>query len=216
MAVAESLRTRVRARPKVVTAALSLVGYVLVIGVFTGTISVYPGLSESEVLLFAHLIAAVNTLALSSLLAGVYFIRTGDVRKHRAAMLTAFALILVFLFLYLWKIDGGFERSLVAPAVVKIPYLVMLAVHVLLSIVSVPVVVHAVVLGLTHSPSELPGTLHPTVGRIAAAAWSLSLLLGIVTYVILNHAFGWERLGEAALLLVAVAPRGRPLARSRR
>jgi len=192
-----------------VTAVLSLVGYVLVIGVFTGTISVYPALSESGVLLFAHLIAAVNTLALASLLAGVYFIRNGDVRKHRAAMLTAFALILVFLFLYLWKIDGGFERSLVAPAVVKIPYLLMLAVHVLLSIVSVPVVLHAVVLGLSHPTAELPETLHPTVGRIAAAAWGLSLFLGIVTYVILNHAFGWERLGESTLLVLAAVPRVR-------
>lgn len=203
MAVAESIRTRARANPKLVTAALSLVGYVLVVGVFSGTINVYPGLTESQVLLFADLIAIVNTGALSAILAGVYFIRNGDVRKHRAAMLTAFTLILVFLFLYLWKIDGGFERSLIAPAFVKIPYLLMLAIHILLSVVSVPVVIHAVVLGLTHRPAELADTLHPKVGRIAVAAWSLSLFLGIVTYVILNHTYAWEP-REAALLLVAL------------
>lgn len=201
MAVAESLRARMRSNPRVVTAVLSLVGYVLVVGVFSGAISVYPDLTESQVLLFAHLIAVVNTAALASIVAGVYFIKQGDVRKHRAAMLTAFALILVFLFLYLWKIDGGFERSLVAPAVVKIPYLLMLAVHIVLSIVSVPVVIHAVVLGLSHRPSELSETLHPRVGRIAVAAWGLSLFLGIVTYVILNHTFSWEAREAAAVVL---------------
>lgn len=202
MAVAESIRTRVRSNPRPVTALLSLVGYVLVVGVFSGTISVYPELTESQVLLFAHLIALVNTAALASIVAGVYFIRQGEVRKHRAAMLTAFTLILVFLFLYLWKIDGGFERSLVAPAFVKIPYLLMLGVHILLSIVAVPVVVHAVVLGLSHPPAELSETIHPKVGRIAVGAWGLSLFLGIVTYVILNHTFEWVP-REAAVLVPA-------------
>lgn len=206
MAVAESIRSRVRSQPKVVTGVLTLVGYVLVAGVFSGGIDVYPELSESQVLLFADLIALVNTAALGAILAGVYFIKQGEVRKHRALMLTAFSLILVFLFLYLWKIDGGFERSLVAPAVVKIPYLLMLAVHIVLSIVAVPVVLHAVVLGLSHPTAELRNTIHPTVGRIAVAAWGLSLALGIVTYVILNHTYSWE-VREAALLLFVAAPR---------
>jgi putative membrane protein len=68
---------------------------------------------------------------------------------------------------------------------------VMLAVHILLSAVSVPVVVHAVVLGLTHSPAELRETVHARVGRIAVSAWGLSLFLGLVTYVMLNHIYGW-------------------------
>lgn len=210
MAVAESIRDRVRANPKVVTGVLSLVGYVLVVGVFAGAINVYPELTAPQVRLFAHLIAIVNSFALVSILTGVYFIKNGDVRRHRAAMLTAFGLIIVFLFLYLWKIDGGFERSLLAPAIVKIPYLIMLAIHILLSIVSVPVVIHAVVLGLTHSPSELPNTLHPKVGRIAAAAWSLSLVLGIVTYALLNGPF-FESVPreEAALFLAFWVPFGR-------
>lgn len=204
MAVAENIRSGVRTHPRAVTAVLSAIGYVLVIGVFSGTISVYPDLTESQVLLFADLIAVVNTAALASILAGVYFVRQGEIRKHRAAMVTAFALILLFLFLYLWKIDGGFERSLIAPAVVKIPYLLMLAVHIVLSIVSVPVVVHAMVLGLSHDPAELSDTLHPKVGKVAAAAWSLSLFLGIVTYVVLNHTFSWEAREATLLLLLAV------------
>jgi len=68
----------------------------------------------------------------------------------------------------------------------------------------VPVVLYAVILGLTHTPSELRDTAHARVGRIAAAAWTLSLVLGIVTYVLLNHVYGWE--SRHALLLLWAVP----------
>jgi putative membrane protein len=130
-------------------------------------------------------------------------------------MLTAFSLILLFLVLYLTKVGGGFEKSIVIEDgqflaaysdVVRPAYLGMLAIHVLLSIVAVPVVLHAVVLGLTHSPSELRETIHPKVGRIAVAAWTLSLALGVITYVLLNHVYSWEVSERAALLFVFTRP----------
>jgi putative membrane protein len=103
--------------------------------------------------------------------------------------------------MYLVKVGGGFEKSINATGAVYYAYLAMLAVHILLSAVSVPVVLHAVVLGLTHSPAELRETVHARVGRVAAAAWSLSLFLGIVTYGLLNHVYGWNPRGHEALLL---------------
>jgi putative membrane protein len=119
-------------------------------------------------------------------------------------MLTAFSLIVVFLGLYLVKIGAGFEKSILASGPVYVAYLGMLAVHILLSALAVPVVVHAVVLGLTHSPSELRDTVHRRVGRIAVASWGLSLFLGVVTYVLLNHVYGWEP--RAELLLLVAGP----------
>jgi len=202
------LRERVRAHPRRATAVLSVVGYALVLGVFAGLR--LPTLADSTVLLFGDLIAAINTLALTCLLAGVAFVRRGQVRRHRAAMLAAFGLICCFLVLYVWKVGGGFTKEFVVPAgaplagaadLVTGAYFVMLAVHVVLSVVAVPVVLHAVVLGLSHDVSELPTTEHPRVGRVAVAAWSLSLFLGVVTYLLLNHVYGWER---ALVLLVAV------------
>ena len=204
MAVADRLQTGLRARPRAVAAVLSVVGYALVGGALTGAIPLFPALSRSTVNLFSHLIAGVNTLALGSLLAGIYFIRNGEVRKHRAAMLTAFSLILLFLVLYLWKTGGGFEKSILATGAVRTVYLAMLAVHIFLSVVSVPVVLYAAILGLTHAPAELRETNHARVGRIAAVAWSVSLALGILTYVLLNHVYGWEVHEAAALLLLAV------------
>lgn len=210
--MAATTRSRVvKDNPKAVTRVLSLIGYALVLGAFGGFIPLFPTLSEETVLLFSDLIAVVNSAALLSLLVGWYFIRDGQVAKHRAAMLFAFALICAFLVLYLWKVGGGFEKSIriadgqflaAYASIVRPLYLLMLAVHILLSVVAVPVVLYAVVLGLTHTPTELADTAHARVGRIAVLSWSISLALGIVTYLMLNHVYGWEV--REALLLLAV------------
>ena len=206
MAVADSVRSGLRARPRAITAVLSIVGYGLVGGALYGVLPLFPELSRGTVNLFSHIIAVINTFALTSLLAGVYFIKNDDVRRHRAAMLSAFTLIMLFLVFYLWKTGGGFEKSIVAPDLVTIVYLAMLGIHIFLSVVTVPVVLYAVILGVTHSPSELRETSHATFGRIAATAWSISLFLGIVTYVMLNHIYAWE-VRHAALLLLLAVPR---------
>jgi len=206
MAVADSVKSGLRARPRSITAVLTVVGYVLVGGALYGVIPLFPELSRSTVNLFSHIIAGINTLALLAIVAGVYFIKTDQVRKHRAAMLTAFSLIVLFLVFYLWKTGGGFEKSIVAPPGVTVAYLAMLAVHIFLSVVTVPVVLYAVILGLTHTPAELRETSHARVGRIAAAAWGVSLFLGVVTYLLLNHVYAWE-VREAALVVLLAVPR---------
>jgi putative membrane protein len=215
MAVADTVRSGLRARPRTVTAVLSVVGYALVGGALYGAIPLFPELSDGTVNLFSHVIAGINTLALSSLLAGVYFIKTEQVRRHRAAMLTAFSLILLFLVFYLWKTGGGFEKSIVAPDTVTLVYLAMLGVHIFLSVVAVPVVLYAAILGLTHTPEELRDTSHARVGRVAAVAWSVSLFLGIVTYLLLNHVYAWEVREATAVLVVVVGPALRNLDESR-
>ena len=195
-----SERGPVKSHPLLTTAVLSVVGYVLVLGTFAGVVDIFPAIGNETVLLFSDAIAVINSLALAALLAGFYFIRRGDVRRHRAAMLTAFALIMVFLVIYLWKVGGGFEKQIVInegqflaayAGIIRPAYLVMLAIHILLSAIAVPVVIYPVVLGLTHTPTELTETAHARVGRIAVASWSLSLFLGVVTYFLLNHVYSW-------------------------
>jgi putative membrane protein len=207
MAVRDTVRQGARSRPVAVTIALSVVGYGLVLGTFAGVVDIYPDLSKRTVDLLSHLIAVVNTISLAALLAGVYFIKNRDIEKHAMSMLTAFTFILVFLVIYMFRVGGGETKSIVAPDLVTIVYLVMLAIHILLSIVSVPVVLYAVVLGLTHSPTELAETLKSTVGRVAAVAWIVSLTLGIVTYLLLNHIYSSEPLNSVLLVgLVSLRP----------
>ncbi|WP_435069640.1 DUF420 domain-containing protein [Haloplanus sp. C73] len=192
--------------PAAVTLVLSVVGYTLVVGTFLGVVpdSVFPDLSLQQVNLLSDAIAVVNTLATLTLIAGWRWIRRDEVTKHATAMATAFGLILVFLVLYLTKIGGGGTKEFVGPQLVYYAYLIMLAIHIILSIVSVPVVLYALVLGLTHTPSELRETSHARVGRIAAGAWILSLSLGVVAYALLNHVYSWEFV-EAAVLVAAPA-----------
>ncbi|MFC6718012.1 DUF420 domain-containing protein [Natrialbaceae archaeon GCM10025810] len=191
MATANAGR-RLRERPKTATVVLTIVGYALVIGTFLLDLPIYPDLTTAQINLLTHAIAAINSTATVLLVLGWYWIRAGEVEKHRLAMTSAFALIMLFLVVYLIRVGGGGEKYFEGPQLVYYAYLIMLAIHILLSIVSVPVVLYALILGLTHTPSELRRTAHARVGRIAAGSWILSLVLGVVTYLLLNHVYGYS------------------------
>ncbi|ADJ13740.1 DUF420 domain-containing protein [Halalkalicoccus jeotgali] len=197
MATAD-VRRRAHDRPLAAALVLTALGYTLVIGTFAGVVPLYPDIGEAGVDLLSHAIALVNTVATVSLALGWYWIRRGKVDRHRSAMVLSFVLIVLFLLLYLPKVGGGGEKHFVLASQygwvplwewVYPAYLVMLAIHIVLSVLAVPLVLYAIVLGLTHTPSELTETRHATVGRIAAGTWILSLTLGVVTYVMLNHLY---------------------------
>jgi len=139
------------------------------------------------VVLAPHLIAVINTAALLCLLLGWRAIRAGRVAAHRREMLAAAALITAFLVLYVTRVALGGTKAFPGPAAVRLYlYLPMLAVHVLLSIVSVPLVIHNVLVGLTYAPAAIGATAHRRVGRLAVALWTTSLLLGLAVYLLLN------------------------------
>jgi putative membrane protein len=181
-----------REYPRALVAVLTVVGYALVIGTLYVGLPIYPTISEATVNLLADAIAVVNTLTVACLLAGYYFIRQGDVRRHRALMLAAFSLILVFLVMYLLKTGGGGRKEFVGPDTAALFYFVMLAIHIVLSALSVPLVLYNVVVGLSHSTDQIRETAHARVGRISVAVWSVSLTLGVLAYVLLNHVYSYE------------------------
>ncbi len=179
--------------PLISSLLLTCLGYLVVIGTlyFDFLNPIYPSLSRDQVNLLSHLIALVNTVTLTLLILGWFWIRRGDVKKHPFCMTTAFILILVFLILYLLKTGGGGRKEFVGPWTPKLLYLLLLGIHILLSIVSVPLVVYTLVLGWTRSIKRLPDSPHGTIGRYAAGAWIISLALGIVAYVLLNHVYSF-------------------------
>jgi putative membrane protein len=139
------------------------------------------------VALAPHLIAVINATTLIVLLRGRSAIRAGRVASHRRLMLTAAVLISAFLLLYVTRVALGGTKAFPGPAAVRVYlYLPLLAVHILLSIVSVPLVVYNLLVGLTRPVGAIGVTAHPRVGRAAVALWSVSLALGIIVYVMLN------------------------------
>ncbi|MDR7543440.1 MAG: DUF420 domain-containing protein [Armatimonadota bacterium] len=137
--------------------------------------------------LFPTLIAVVNALALTCLIAGWRAIRAGHVQTHRQFMLASAALISLFLVLYVTRVALGGTKVFPGPATVRsYVYLPILAVHIILSIVSVPLVIYNLLTGLGKETRAVAPTWHPIVGRVAVALWSASLALGILVYLVLN------------------------------
>jgi putative membrane protein len=177
--------------PGAAAAALAIVVYaVLGYALSAGPPAQLPPALVRFVGLAPHLIAAINAAALFSLLSGWRAVRRGEVPVHRRYMLGAAVLISAFLLLYVSRVALGGTKSFAGPAVVRAYlYLPMLAVHILLSIVSVPLVIYNLLVGLTRPADSVGDTAHPRIGRGAVALWSVSLLLGIGVYVLLNLAY---------------------------
>ncbi|PSQ52363.1 DUF420 domain-containing protein [Halobacteriales archaeon SW_8_65_20] len=182
----------VKRHPLGVVAVLSVVGYVLVIGTLYVGLPIYPTIGLETVNLLSHAIALVNTVAVCCLVAGWYQIRQGNVERHRRLMIASFTLIMLFLVLYLLKTGGGGRKEFVGPQLPYYLYLAMLGIHIVLSALSVPLVLYNITVGLSHSIEEIRQTAHRRVGRVTVAVWTVSLTLGVLAYVLLNHVYGFE------------------------
>ena len=73
---------------------------------------------EPLVALAPHLNAAVVAVATVTVVAGVRAIRRGDVTRHRRLMLTSFALFLLFLVVYLYRVTLEGPASFSGPTAV--------------------------------------------------------------------------------------------------
>jgi putative membrane protein len=101
-------------------------------------------------------------------------------------MLVSVGLFAVFLALYLYKVSIQGPAPFPGPeSVYRFVYLPLLAVHILLAVVCVPLLYYVLLLGLTRPISDVFGTRHRRVGRIAASLWLVSFVLGNVVYAML-------------------------------
>ena len=89
--------------------------------------------------------AAVFTIVLSgiALLAGVFFIRSGQRENHMRAMLTASGLATLFLVLYLTRLALGYEKAYAGPDEWRLPYYALLISHIILAAANLPLAVIA-------------------------------------------------------------------------
>ena len=184
-------RTWAREHVPALTAVLTIAALALVFG---AALQVLPvgGLPQPEPLLAAipHVNAAISVAAIAAIAAGVRAIRRGDVGTHRRLMLTSFGLFAAFLALYLYRVALLGPTAFPGPEAIRtFVYLPVLVVHVLLAVVCIPFVFYALLLATTRPASQLYGTAHRRVGRIAAALWIVAFAMGIVIYLMLYVVF---------------------------
>lgn len=176
-----------RGRVPELAAGLTLVSLALVFGAVGGVVP-SAALPRVGVLIDVapHLNAAVSLTAIVTIAYGVRAVRSGDVARHRVAMLTTTALFFVFLAVYLYRISLVGPAAFAGPGVVyRFVYLPLLSIHVLLAILSVPLVYYVLLLAVTRPVAALRESPHPRVGRVAASLWFVAFALGLVVYALL-------------------------------
>ena len=179
---------RDRVRP--LTTVLRVVSLALVFAAAGGQIpqSAVPDAPAWLLELIPHVNVAISATAIATIALGWRAIRRGNVDRHRVLMLASFGLFAAFLVLYLYRLvaTGGPQPFPGPDAVYQFVYLPVLAIHIVLAVVCVPLVYYALLLAFAYPVEELRTTGHARFGRYAAVLWLISFSLGIVVYVLLH------------------------------
>lgn len=171
-----------------VAGALSAVALGLVFAAVGGLVpdSVLPRAPTAVLEAIPTLNAVVSLAAIATISLGVRAARRRDFETHRRYMLASTGLFGAFLVMYLYRLTLLGTTAFGGPtAVERFVYLPLLAVHILLAIVCVPLVVYVLTLAATRPIADLFDTAHKRIGRVAAALWLVSFALGVVVYVLL-------------------------------
>jgi putative membrane protein len=149
-------------------------------------IYIHPAAATSEQFAFLPALNAVlNGLAAVSLLIGYVLIRNRNIKAHRAAMMTAFAFSTLFLVSYIahHALHGDVRYPL--HAALRSVYLPLLASHIILAVVALPLVLVTFFFSLS---GRIPQ--HRKVARWTFPLWLYVSVTGVITFVMLRLAQG--------------------------
>lgn len=149
-------------------------------------IYVHPAAAASGSYAFLPAMNAVfNGLAATALLIGYSFIRAHRIRQHRASMMTAFVFSTLFLVGYIahHALHGDVRYPI--HAAFRTFYLSLLASHIILAVVALPMVLVTFFFSLS---GRIPQ--HRKIARWTFPIWLYVSVTGVVTYVMLRLAQG--------------------------
>ncbi len=129
--------------------------------------------------------AVLNGLSALALTAGFVFIRKRQIIRHRAAMMTAFVFSSVFLVSYIANHAIHGDTLYPVHNTTRTLYLSILASHVLLSIVALPIVLITFFLSLSGRFAQ-----HKKLARWTFPLWLYVSVTGVVVYLMLHAAVG--------------------------
>ena len=149
-------------------------------------IYVHPAAALSTQYAFLPALNAIlNGLSATALLIGYTFIRARKIKPHRAAMITAFIFSTLFLVSYIAHHALHGDVRYPVHAALRSVYLPLLASHILLAIVALPLVLVTFFFSLT---GRIPQ--HRRVARWTLPLWLYVSITGVITYAMLRLAQG--------------------------
>jgi putative membrane protein len=174
------------ASPRPIVAAILAVSLIATLFLFW-LIYVHPASDAASVKLtfLPALNALLNGLSATALLIGFTFIRSRRIAAHRAAMFTAFAFSTLFLVSYIVHHALHGDVRYPAQAAFRSAYLWLLASHVILAIVALPMILTTFFFSLS---GRIPQ--HRKIARWTFPIWLYVSVTGVITYVMLRLALG--------------------------
>lgn len=131
-----------------------------------------------------HIIGTINTLTTFVLILGFIFIKQNKINLHRLMMLTAFSLGGVFLICYITYHISNPANKFNGEGLVRIIYLFVLATHILLSLVVLPLVLRAMIYAVNKQFEN-----HRKIVKFAYPIWLYVSTTGVIVYLMLNQLF---------------------------
>jgi len=149
-------------------------------------IYVHPAAALSTQYAFLPALNAIlNGLSATALLIGFTFIRAHRIKSHRAAMVTAFIFSTLFLISYIAHHALHGDVRYPAHAALRSIYLPLLTTHIVLAIVTLPMVLVTFFFSLS---GRIPQ--HRKIARWTFPLWLYVSVTGVITYVMLRLAQG--------------------------
>lgn len=131
-----------------------------------------------------HVLAVINAATIATLLYGYAQIREGKRDVHRRTMITAAALGVAFLVIYLYYHASAGLAKFGGEGAIRPVYFTLLATHVLMAVIAAVMAPVAIVLGLKGSFVR-----HKRFARLALPIWLFVSGSGLAVYAMAVHLF---------------------------
>lgn len=175
MSVVKSQKASERSQ-NVLVAVLSVVLVAVVAFLYAGPNMGDLGIAKGTLPFVNSIINGATTLVL---ILAVVAVRNGNIALHKRLMLTAVAMSVVFLVLYVIQ-HGSFESTAYGGEV-KLLYFFILISHILLAVAIVPLVLLTLVRALSERFDK-----HRKIARITLPLWLYVSITGVIVYLMIE------------------------------
>ena len=134
---------------------------------------------------FPRFHALLNSLTAICLICGVFFIRRKQIRQHRASMLTAFFLSVVFLLSYVTYHSLHESTPYPGVGVIRTVYLIILASHIILAALILPLILFTFAKALNNKIVQ-----HRKLARWTFPLWLYVAVTGVLVYIFMAPYYG--------------------------